>query len=372
MQPIMRNLTVAIGSAAYLPHDVVLDIDDRHPLSHGALQLELTLDGDTITSATPRIGFMHRSAEKLFESRDYRQIMMLANRHDWLNAFHGELVIALALEEALGLTPPPRATWTRLLLAEMNRISTHLLFLSFVTDVDLRGLREPMLEFQQRVSGSRIHPMINRIGGLAHGLDDADLAEVTRLIDVVNAQLDTVSTDHLHGSLRGLASVSADVVTAWNISGVTAMATGVTRDVRFDQPYLAYLELATLAPVPTDTAGDALARYRCLIDQIRASSAMIHAAMAKLTELSGEDIHVPLPKVVRLPQSQTYVQVESPLGATGALVVSAGDKTPWRLKLNTPSFHLMQALQVIMPGNSIADCDHLLMSLPLVIGDVDR
>jgi NADH-quinone oxidoreductase subunit D len=372
MRVIMTTITMAIGSAAFLPHDVHLDIDDRHPLSHGGLQLELDVNDGTIAAANPRIGFMHRSAEKLFESRDYRQIMMLANRHDWLNAFHGELVIALALEEALGLTPPPRATWTRLLLAEMNRISTHMLFLSFVTGVDLRALREPLLTFQQQVSGSRIHPMINRIGGLAHGLKPDEVVTATQLLADVATHLDAVGEDLEHSNVRGLGIVTPDVVKEWNISGVTAMAAGIARDIRFDQPYLTYGELTHLAPSLTETTGDALARYRCLVEQIRASSAMVGAAAEQLHALSDSDIHVPLPKVVRLPQSQTYVHIESPLGSTGALVVSAGDKTPWRLKLNTPSFHLMQALKVILPGNLIDNCDQILMSLPLVIGDVDR
>lgn len=368
----MIKIRAAIGAARFLDHDLAIELNDGHPLSHGALQIDLVVDGDVITSAEPRIGFMHRSAEKLFESRDYRQLMMLANRHDWLNAFHGELVIALALENALGLNPPVRATWTRMLLAELNRISTSALFLSFVSTIPLRQMREPLLEFQQRISGSRIHPMINRIGGLAHGVSPADLEDLAAALLPIQYSLDDVSADLRNQGGQGVGVVQPGVIEVFTITGVTAAASGVGNDLRFRDPYLAYGDLGQCAPIIVETKGDIAARYAAHVAVMRSSLQMIEIIINRLQEIGNEPIHVPLPKVVRVPQSMTFAQVESPLGTTGALIVSAGDKYPWRLKLSTPSFHIMQALPIILPGVRVSDLHEVLKSLPMVTGDVDR
>jgi len=368
----VTNIRAAIGAARFLPHDVMISIDERHPLTHGALQLDLQVDGETITAVRPQVGFMHRSAEKLFESRDYRQIMMLANRHDWLNAFHGELVIALALEEALGLIPPARATWTRMLLAEVNRVSTYALYLSFVSRVPLREMREPLLAFQQTVSGSRIHPMINRIGGLAHGVSADDLTALTQTLQPIRDSLEQVTADLSECDLHNIGVIPAHVIEAFAITGPSSAASGVVKDLRFRSPYLAYGELADFEPTIDSHAGDVMSRYLAQISVLRSSLAMVEVIIERLASMQDDPIHVPLPKVVRVPQSMTFAQVESPLGTSGALIVSAGDKQPWRLKLSTPSFHVMQALPSFLPGQRLANLDQILMSLPLVVGDVDR
>ena len=368
----LESMRVALGAASFLDHDLQLDIDDRHPIGHGGLAFDITTTDGVITHCAPKIGFMHRSAEKLYESRDYRQIMMLANRHDWLSGFHGERLIALTVEEALGITPPARATWTRTLLAEVDRLTTSLLWCSFVTSAPLREMREPVLDFMQQVSGSRIHPMINRIGGLAHPLSNEALDHLPELLEPIAARVPDVAHDIERASLRGVGIVRTDVVERFDCSGIIARASGVDRDLRFGRPYLAYASCSELAPIITDTGGDAQARYGAFLAVMESSLRIIARAIQVVRDLADEPIDVPLPKVVRVPHSTTFMQVESPIGISGALLVGAGDKTPLRLKLTTPSFHTMQALPAIVQGTRLEHLGTVLMSLPMIVGDIDR
>lgn len=379
-QPSTHHLRVAVGPTQYLPHDLALDIDDRHPLAHGGFQLDLDVTDGLISSATPQVGFLHRSAEKLFESRDYRQIMMLANRHDWYSSFHGELVIGLTVEEALGITPPERASITRTLLAEINRINVALIYAGCALprgdkagDAALQ-LRERILDWMQQVSGSRIHPMINRIGGLAHPVTDEsldDFADVITALQALQPELTSALHEHTQG-LIDVAVVSPDQVQGYGLSGPIARAAGVDADVRRTDPYAAYAEFIEFLPTPLVTAGGIHGRYQILLHEMAASTALVSAATERLRELGAGPIDVPLPKVVRVPESMTYGWVEGPIGRTGALLVSTGDKLPWRLALNTPSSHSMHALTAILPGVQVEHLAATVSSIFMVIGDVDR
>ena len=169
--------TVGIGGAAEST-DMVLNIGPQHPSTHGVLRLRLVLDGERIEAAEPIVGYMHRGAEKLFEARDYRQIIVLANRHDWLSAFSNELGVVLGVERMLGMEVPERAVWTRTLLAELNRVLNHLMFLGSYP-LELGGItpvfysfreREELQNVMEEVSGGRMHYMFNRVGGLKDDL----------------------------------------------------------------------------------------------------------------------------------------------------------------------------------------------------------
>src|SRR4051794_37041003 len=172
----LRELVVATGDLATA--DMVLNIGPQHPATHGVLRLALTLDGERIVRADPVIGYMHRGAEKLFEARDYRQIIMLANRHDWLSAFSNELGVVLAVERMLGMEVPVRAVWARTLLAELNRVLNHLMFLGSYP-IELGAItpifyafreREVLQAVMEEASGGRMHYMFNRVGGLKEDL----------------------------------------------------------------------------------------------------------------------------------------------------------------------------------------------------------
>jgi NADH-quinone oxidoreductase subunit D len=178
------DVLLAIGSAAGLPCDEVLPVDPRHPSFHPGFQLLVTVDDGRVISADPQPGLMHRSAEKLFESRDLRQAMLLADRHDWLSPFTSEMVTALAIEEALGLLPPERATWIRLLMAEVERISATLPFLAVVAGAarrDLEETRARIISVLESITGARMHPGFARIGGVAAWIVEEDRAALPLL-----------------------------------------------------------------------------------------------------------------------------------------------------------------------------------------------
>ncbi len=188
---------VGIGGAAEST-DMVLNIGPQHPSTHGVLRLKLVLDGERITRAEPVIGYMHRGAEKLFEARDYRQIIVLANRHDWLSAFSNELGVVLAVERMLGMEVPARAVWTRTLLAELNRVLNHLMFLGSYP-LELGGItpvfyafreREVLQNVMEEVSGGRMHYMFNRVGGLKEDLPAGWTARAREAVSAVRSRMD--------------------------------------------------------------------------------------------------------------------------------------------------------------------------------------
>src|SRR3954454_2369193 len=185
-----RELTVGIGAGGLATADMVLNIGPQHPATHGVLRLRIVVDGERIVSAEPIIGYMHRGAEKLFEVRDYRQIIVLANRHDWLSAFSSELGVVLAVERMLGMEVPRRATWARTLLAELNRVLNHLMFLgSHPVHGPSARAREAVQAVMEEASGGRVHYMFNRVGGLKEDLPDGWLTRVVEAVQQVRSDL---------------------------------------------------------------------------------------------------------------------------------------------------------------------------------------
>src|SRR5690349_24115265 len=192
-----QALTVGVGAGGLATADMVLNIGPQHPATHGVLRLRIVVDGERIVSADPIVGYMHRGAEKLFEVRDYRQIIVLANRHDWLSAFANELGVVLAAEQMLGMEVPPRATWADPLLAELNRVLNHLMFLGSYP-LELGAItpvfyafteREELQAVMEEVSGGRMHYMFNRVGGLKEDLPAGWLDRVDAAVATVRRRL---------------------------------------------------------------------------------------------------------------------------------------------------------------------------------------
>jgi NADH-quinone oxidoreductase subunit D len=363
--------------------DMVLNIGPQHPSTHGVLRLRITLDGERIVTAEPIVGYMHRGAEKLFEVRDYRQIIVLANRHDWLSAFANELGVVLAAEQMLGMEVPVRAVWARTLLAELNRVLNHLMFLGSYP-IELGAItpifyafreRETLQAVMEEVSGGRMHYMFNRVGGLKEELPAGWTGRARQAIDVVRRRLPDIDNlvlgnEIFHARTRGVGVLSPAHIHAYGVSGPIARASGVDLDLRRDEPYLAYGELDV--PVVTRSAGDCLSRFQCLFEQVQVSLDLADACLDRLGRLPQGPINIRLPKVLKVPEGAVYAWTENPLGINGYYLVSKGEKTPWRLKLRSASFNNIQVLGELLPGALVADMVAILGSMFFVVGDIDK
>jgi NADH-quinone oxidoreductase subunit D len=386
------HTAAAAGSS---PERLLVNLGPGHPSGHGMLRLSLTLDGDRITAAEPVIGYVHRGAEKLFEARDYRQIIVLANRHDWLSAFSSELGVVLAAERLAGIEVPPRGVWARTLLAELNRVLSHLAFLSAYPPEIAAGAapadaaspetaaraafdaRERVQAVMEEISGGRMHYMFNRVGGLVAELPAGWLGRVHTAAGQVRSALPVIGAvvaghEGFRRRTRGVGTLTGEQVRQYGVSGPAARACGVGFDLRRDEPYLAYGELAGVLRVVTRTEGDCLARFECLLGQVGASLDLVDACASRLAALPPGPLSARLPKVFKVPEGHAYAWTENPLGINGYYLVSRGGKAPWRLKLRSASFSNVQVLSELLPASRVADLPAILGSMFFVVGDMDR
>jgi len=386
--PSRRELTVGVGAGGLATSDMVLNIGPQHPATHGVLRLRIVLDGERIVSAEPIIGYMHRGAEKLFEVRDYRQIIVLANRHDWLSAFANELGVVLGVEQLLGMEVPVRAVWARTLLAELNRVLNHLMFLGSYP-LELGAItpifysfreREELQAVMEEASGGRMHYMFNRVGGLKEDLPAGWLERVDHAVAAVRRRMPDlrnmlVGNEILNARTRDVGILGRELVHAYGVTGPIARASGVDLDLRRDAPYLAYGELfgdGGPGRVVTRSDGDCLSRLEVLLEQTEVSLDLAEACVERMRSLPQGAINVKLPKVLKVPEGHLYTVTENPLGFNGYYLVSRGEKTPWRLKLRSASFNNIAVLTEMLPGQLIGDMVAILGSMFFVVGDVDK
>ena len=372
----MTEATVGTGMA---PADITLDLGDLHPSGHGALRLRCRIEGDHVVAAEAEPGLLHRGAEKLLEARDYRQALMLANRHDWLGAAVSEIALATAIEELLGLQVPERAVWLRTLLVEITRASAALLHLAGAVTMPPRGVpvagapgiaaREAWLGCLETMSGGRVHPMVTRIGGLAHDAPEGWGEQIQQAIAITRMELPLIREALARTVPAGIAAMDRSTAARWSVGGPVARASGLDEDLRRDAPSLAYAELGDVLRVITADEGDALARYLVLAEQVLADLDVIAACWDRVP--SGP-VDVRLPKVVRAPEGSAYAVLESAMGPSGAYVVSTGEITPWRVRLRTSSYANVQAMGAALPGTSLADLAAAVGSFLFVAGDLDH
>lgn len=382
------TLTLGLHPGDAVRSDRILDLGARHPSAHGMLRIKVTLnDENTIHSAEPLVGSMHRGAEKLFEARDYRQLVMLTDRHDWLSAPGSELGAVLAIEYLLGLEPPARATWLRMMLAEINRVGVHALFLAEFpwkaidpqTHLAFAGIkhellaqRERLLQLTESLTGARIHVMWNQIGGVRSDLPDEQwMTSALSVVHHVRAAAEQAHELITHAQNLDCGALSPDVIDSHGVTGVIARASGVRRDLRKDIPYLFYGELADVLTIPTRSEGTARARLQLLCEEITQSAALIAAIQERL-EHEDPPIDSPLPKVLRVPEGSVYRATENPLGTNGYWLVSAADKMPHRFKLRSASFNNVSALPHMLKGCSLDQALTVLATTFFITGDIDK
>ena len=368
------------GEGELQTQDMNLNIGPQHPATHGVLRVVIDLDGEQIVRAQPVIGYMHRGFEKLAEARDYRQIIALVNRHDWLSAFCNELGVALAVERMLEAEVPDRAQWIRTMMCEWNRILNHLMFvgsfgleLGAITPVFFAFReREDIQALMESATGGRLHFTYCRVGGLKEDLPRGFLRGSEQMVKTVRVRTQEYR-DLLLGNeiflarTKGVGKLPPEVAVDYGVTGPALSATGITEDVRVTEPYCKYGDIDV--PVPVGTNGDSFDRFMVLLDRIDASCDIIEQCLANMP--SGP-VGLKMPKTVKAPEGSIYVRTENPLGMGGYYLVSDGKQTPWRLKMRTPSFNNIQMIPYLLDGALLADMIAILGSVYFVVGDVDR
>jgi NADH-quinone oxidoreductase subunit D len=376
-----EGVQVVIASGDLPTHEMTLSIGPQHPSTHGVLRVVLTLDGERIDSATPVIGYMHRAFDKLSEARDYRQIIALSNRHDWLSAFGNELGVAMAAERLMNIEVPERAQWIRMLMAEWNRVLNHLMFLgSFGLELGAMTPmfyafreREDIQSLMEMITGARLHFTYCRIGGLKEDLPKGALQLSASLVKKIRHRLLDyegllLGNEIFKKRTVGIGILPGEVAKEYGVTGPILQASGVAEDSRKTEPYLKYDQVEF--DVPVGERGDSFDRFVVLYNRIRESLKIIEQIHDKLP--AGPILPGKMPKYIKPDAGWTYVRTENSLGETGYYLVSRGDVKPWRLKMRTPSFHNVSMIPYLLNGVLLPDLIAVLGSVFFVVGDVDR
>ena len=360
--------------------EMILNIGPQHPSTHGVLRIVLELDGEVITRAEPVIGYMHRGAEKLSEYRDAVQVLVLMNRHDWISAFNNELGWVIAVERLAGIEVPERAQWIRTMMAEWNRVLSHLMFtgsypleLGAMTPIFYAFReREMIQDLMEAATGARMHHSYARVGGLKDDLPRGFVKESGEVLRWVRAKLKEYETlimgnEIIFARTKGVGVLPSELAVAYGCSGPVLQASGVPMDPRKDEPYEKYGEVEFRVPVGQN--GDCYDRLWVLVQRMWESCKIIEQCMEKLP--AGPYIAPKLPKAVK-PEGEVYVRTENPLGLMGYYLVGNGRKYPYRLKMRTASFSNVSVLPAMLPGTLVPDLIAILGSVFFVVGDVDR
>ena len=360
---------------------MTLNIGPQHPATHGTLRIICRLDGEQVIWAEPSCGYMHRGYEKLTEVRTYPQINTLVNRIDWLGSFANEVPFILAAEKLMEIEAPPRAQVIRTIFFELSRIANVSLFLGdlgvqmgAITPVFLAFRdREYVLNLIESATGGRFHPNFDRIGGLKEDLP-AGWIDETRQVMVKLREFCDIIEDLLFGNeifqsrMRGIGIIPADVAKDSGLSGANLRASGVDYDLRRDQDLpLAYDKVNFTVWSHPD--GDSFARCWVRLQETRESCKIVEQL---LDQIPAGPIMAKVPRIIKVPEGEAYVETENPLGVMGYYVVSKGDLGPFRVKIRTASFNNISIVPWVLKGVYVPDIITILASLYFILGDIDR
>jgi NADH-quinone oxidoreductase subunit D len=384
---------------------MVLNMGPQHPSTHGVLRLVLEIDGEIIVRLYPEIGYLHTGIEKTCEAKFYQQVVPLTDRIDYLSPMANNLCYSLAVERLLGLEIPEKAQWMRVLLSELTRLNSHLVWLG-THAMDIGALtvflytfreREDILRIFEDISGQRMMTSYIRIGGLAMEppLDFFD--RVQAFIRTFPEKIDEYSNlltgnPIFRSRLKGVGYLSPEDAIALGVTGPPLRASGVDFDLRRDMPYSGYEKFQFNVPVSTD--GDCWARYEVRLIEMRESVKMIQQALDGMPEgpIKADAPKIVLPdrekmktqmeslihhfKIVTegfaVPAGEVYQGIESPRGQMGYYMVSDGTAKPYRVHMRTPTFATLQALETMCKGRMLADVVAVVGSIDIVLGEIDR
>jgi NADH-quinone oxidoreductase subunit D len=417
-----RELLLETGAVLRLPEGTTLDARDidvevaedetmiinmgpQHPSTHGVLRLMMELDGETVLRTKPVIGYLHTGMERTGEELTYVQGATNVTRMDYLAPLHNELVFSLAAETLLGVELPPRATWIRMLMCELNRLSSHAMWMATngmdlgATSMMIYGFRERelILSFFEKVTGLRMNHNYIRVGGVAADLPDGWEDDVMAICEAIPPRLDEYD-DLFTGQpvfrerTEGVGPIAGDLAIALSTSGPILRSTGVPWDLRRSMPYLAYDEVDF--DVVVGTYGDTFDRYAVRLNEMRESVRILRQVVERMPsgDYRVQDKKVtPPPRAridesmealihhfkiftdgFRVPEGEVYVAVESPRGELGCYMVSDGSAKPMRMHIRGPSFVNLQILPAMLRGGLVADAIAVISSVDPVMGEVDR
>ena len=363
--------------------DVNFNVGPQHPATHGVFRMVLTVDGELVVDLEPVIGYLHRGAEKLSENCDYRQAIGFQDRTEYLAQFNAEQCYVIAVEKLMGLEVPERAEYIRVILAELNRIASHLMFMgAFSADLGVFGTifmyafreREHIQELFEEVSGDRMMYSYFRVGGLAWDVPE-DFVERTRAVlrQVRQgiADIDGVLTGNevALARTRGIGVMDAEQAIDWGFSGPMLRASGVRHDLRRVEPYSIYDRLEF--DIPVGENGDVYDRYVVRLEEMRQSVRIVEQCLEQMPQ-DGPIVAPGLKRVLRPPAGEVYMRTENPRGEYGCYLVSKGTDKPYRLKIRSPSFCHLSALHDMVIGHYVADAVIILGSVDIVLCEVDR
>ena len=384
---------------------MIINMGPQHPSTHGVLRLMMELDGETVLRTKPIIGYLHTGMEKQAEELTYQQGSTNVTRMDYVSPLTNELVFSMATEALLGVELPPRAVWIRMLLAELQRVSSHLLWLA-TNGMDLASTtmmifgfreREMVLAFYEKTTGLRMNHNFIRPGGTAADLPDGWEDDVTLICDTITQRLgnyDELITGQpiFRERTEGVGAITAEEAIALSVTGPILRSTGVPWDLRRTMPYLAYDQVEF--DVIVGTYGDNFDRYAIRLNEVRESIRIIRQVVERMPmgDYRVQDKKVTPPPRARIdesmealihhfkiftegfkvPEGEVYTAVESPRGEIGCYLVSDGSAKPYRLHIRAPSFLNLQSLPVMLRGGMVADAIATTSSVDPIMGEVDR
>jgi NADH-quinone oxidoreductase subunit D len=384
---------------------MTVNFGPNHPSTHGVLRLVVDLDGEDVVGLAAVIGYLHTGFEKSMEQKSWWKAITYAPRIDYVSFQNNELVFVLAVERLLDLDVPPRATWMRTLLAELNRIHSHLVWLGTAA-LELGAIsmfwycfreRDRILDLFELVAGFRMHTRYFQVGGLAEDIPPGFFPECEKFVEMMPRAIDDYEglvdqSPIWHQRTKDVGFLSADDAIALGQSGPVLRGSGVNWDLRRAQPYLAYDQVDFRVPVYEE--GDVWARYRVRMEEMRESVRIVDQALRRMPDgpwiaddrkvvlPPREELHTSMESLIhhfkivtegfRVPEGEIYVTIESPRGELGCYVVSDGSARPWRVKFRAPSFVALEATATVMRDALIADMIAIVGSLDTVMGEVDR
>lgn len=360
--------------------EMLLNLGPQHPSTHGVLRLVLGLEGETVIDCTPVIGYLHRGIEKILENRPVMGGIRYMDNSDYLSPMLNETAYAGAVEQLMGLEPPRRAQYIRLLTNELQRIASHLVGIGTYL-MDLGAFtpilwtfrdREGILSLFEALGGSRFNVNYLRVGGVLHDFPKGWLRECEAFLDQLEKNQKELKglisgNEIFLARTQGVGYIDPQQAIAYGLTGPMLRASGVNWDLRVNRPYMAYREVPTNVQMRQE--GDCFARYMVRIQEIDESIRLCREALDKMP---GGAISTRTPIALRPPRGETYFALESSKGELGVYFISDGSEYPWRAKLRGPSFVNLQILPELLRGHKMGDTIAILGSFDIVLGEVDR